>query len=413
MSKYSKAALAVSFFFIATASHAEIGNDWFHLSGFGTAAAVKNTSDNTYYRTNSFQPSGANNGWDGGPLNRLGAQASFTPLPWLEGTVQMISQRRYDDSYDPSVEWAFVKFKPAKDVAIRVGRMALPAFMVSDSRNVGYVNTMTTPPIDVYTQVPATKYDGADLTWRANAGPVDVTLNPYTGRRREVAADGVVLNLDKILGLNVTAEWESWTLHAGYMSAELYSRNESALSLWSCMRGQLNSQCSTLASLYPVAAQIATDLDLQHKAATFSGIGVQYDNGKIIAASEYTRRKVDGELPDTSAWYLMGGYRIGKFTPYASFSRLKNDQSLTDSRLSSLPAAWASAVNSVLVGLANDQKTSTIGMRWDFYKNTALKLQYDRIHITNNLGYAYKEAPGSQGPSPLMHVYSAVIDFVF
>jgi hypothetical protein len=72
------------------------------------------------------------------------------------------------------------------------------------------------------------------------------------------------------------------------------------------------------------------------------------------------------------------------------------------------------ALNSVLQNEFNgSQATTSAGVRWDFFKNTALKLQYDRV----NLG------EGSAGrltnPLPAMerggsfNMFSVALDFVF
>lgn len=421
MFKRRRMVLALGLVLGCNMAAAEWSNDWFRLSGFGTAAITRNTSDNTYYRLGMLQPSGARNGWDGGALNKVGAQTTLTATPWLSATAQLVSQRQYDDGYDPVFDWAFVKVKPLDSVAIRMGRLVLPGFMVSESRNVGYVNTMVTPPIDVYTLLPLTKFDGLDLNWRIHAGPVTVNLTPYLGRRREPISGGTVLQLDKIRGLNSTAEWESWTFRAGVTLAELQSPNESARALWECMRGEsttVSAGCPAYAAAVPGAAAVAAEYEIQHKDASFAGLGVQYDDGDLLGAAEYVQRKTKSYIPDATAWYLMGGYRVQRFTPYVAYSRLRNESPTSDGRLAALGGgalgtALSAQVNTVLSSLAADQKTLSLGVRWDFRPDAALKFQYDHVKITNNLGAAYKEPVGSQGPSPRLNLYTLALDFVF
>lgn len=399
----SRISLAVGLALACAGAQADWSNDWVRVSGFGTAAVTKNTSDNTYYRLGMLQPSGARDGYDGGALNKIGLQSTLTATPWLSATAQVVSQRQYDDGYDPVFDWAFVKVKPLDSVAVRMGRLVLPGFMVSESRNVGYVNTMVTPPIDVYTLLPLTKFDGMDVNWRINAGPVTVNVTPYMGRRREPTAGGTVLQMDNLRGLNTTAEWESWTFRAGITQAELQSPNETATALWTALRGTGNA----------TAIAIADEYEIQHKDATFAGIGVQYDDGGILAAGEYVQRKTKSYIPDATAWYVMGGYRIKTFTPYISYSRLKNDSPTSDARGAAFGATTQGQINTVLSSLAADQKTMSLGVRWDFYKNTALKFQYDHVKINNNMGAAYKEAVNTQGPSPRLNLYTLALDFVF
>lgn len=399
----SRISLSLALVLSSVGAQAEWSNDWVRVSGFGTVAVTKNTSDNTYYRLGLLQPSGARNGFDGGALNKVGVQTTLTATPWLSGTAQVVSLRQYDDGYDPVFDWAFVKVKPINSVSIRMGRLVLPGFMVSESRNVGYVNTMVTPPIDAYNLLPLTKFDGMDLNWRINAGSVAINLTPYVGRRREPTSGGTVLQMDNLRGLNATAEWESWTFRAGMTKAELQSPNETATALWAGLRSTGS----------PTAIAIAEEYEIQHKDASFSGIGVQYDDGRILAASEYVQRKTKSYIPDATAWYVMGGYRLKTFTPYAAYSRLKNDSPTSDSRGAAFGPTIQGQLNTVLSSLAADQKTLSLGVRWDFYKNTALKFQYDHVKINNNMGAAYKEAVNTQGPSPRLNLYTLALDFVF
>jgi hypothetical protein len=59
------------------------------------------------------------------------------------------------------------------------------------------------------------------------------------------------------------------------------------------------------------------------------------------------------------------------------------------------------------------QKTVSIGGRWDFARNAALKLQLDRTHLgAGSSGALINVQPGFQ-PGGKFTVFSAAIDFVF
>jgi len=59
------------------------------------------------------------------------------------------------------------------------------------------------------------------------------------------------------------------------------------------------------------------------------------------------------------------------------------------------------------------QKTLSFGGRWDFAKNAALKLQYDRTRLgAGSSGALINLQPGFQ-PGGEFTVFSAAIDFVF
>lgn len=99
--------------------------------------------------------------------------------------------------------------------------------------------------------------------------------------------------------------------------------------------------------------------------------------------------------PGYNTWYVMTGYRIGKFTPYVLYS---TEHSLTCPNL----------------GTSNNGQTEySAGVRWAVYKNMDLKLQYDRVTTPNNsTGFFANLQPGFV-PGSGTNVVTAVFDFIF
>jgi long-subunit fatty acid transport protein len=72
-------------------------------------------------------------------------------------------------------------------------------------------------------------------------------------------------------------------------------------------------------------------------------------------------------------------------------------------------------INAALAGvLANskaDQQTYTLGVRWDFRRDAAIKAQIDAIRGTRDSKYATRnESPDWNGKT---NVFSLTLDFVF
>ena len=69
----------------------------------------------------------------------------------LTGTAQIVTRRLSDyNSTRPYFEWANIKYQATRDLSVRAGRVVAPMFMISDSRMVGYAQTMVRPPEEVY-----------------------------------------------------------------------------------------------------------------------------------------------------------------------------------------------------------------------------------------------------------------------
>ena len=69
-------------------------------------------------------------------------------------------------------------------------------------------------------------------------------------------------------------------------------------------------------------------------------------------------------------------------------------------------------VNMLLSTGNNGQQTTSLGARYDFYKNSALKVQYDHILLrgAGSTGFLTGVTPGFDEP---VNVLSAVVDIVF
>jgi hypothetical protein len=107
----------------------------------------------------------------------------------------------------------------------------------------------------------------------------------------------------------------------------------------------------------------------------------------------------------------MMGYRYGKFVPYASYGDVKQDSIRSFSTLPTtgpLAALSAGTNGAVKSGL---QSSTAIGLRWDFYKSAAFKVQMDRVKTRDGAGYFLNPKPGFAGST--VNVYAAAIDFVF
>ncbi|MBY0556674.1 MAG: hypothetical protein K2P77_05670, partial [Burkholderiaceae bacterium] len=145
---------------------------------------------------------------------------------------------------------------------------------------------------------------------------------------------------------------------------------------------------------------------------SFTSAGISMDYNNFVAQGEYAKRKTDSRIiQDTSSWYLMGGYRLGKFLPYVMHGDVKQDSIRSFAGLPSsgpLAPLAAAANGAIEAGL---QSTSAIGLRWDFYKSAAFKVQIDHISPRNGTGYFVNPKPSLAGQS--VNVYAASVDFVF
>jgi hypothetical protein len=126
-------------------------------------------------------------------------------------------------------------------------------------------------------------------------------------------------------------------------------------------------------------------------------------------------------LGNKSGWYVSGGFRIGQFTPYATHAAIRADSNTSDPGLNAavLPpsvAATATGLDAALksiLGSTAEQRTDSLGLRWDSMRNFALTVQFDRMELgAGSPGFLVNLQPGFQ-PGGSVNIVTAVIDFVW
>ena len=405
-------ALAMSF--VAPCAFAQ---DAVRISGFGTGALTwTNTDKAEFARPN--QASGADKNVTTGVDSNFGVQADYAVNSWLSVTGQGLVRKDAQDDFGAELAWAFAKAKVSDDVAIRVGRMGLPAFMISDYRNVGYANTMLRPPAEVYSQMLFNTVDGADVIWQHSYGDTTYTAQFAVGKSKVDIAGGPSLEGRRVTALNLVAEHGPLTVRFGRVDGRLTLNGSTSLAT---LLGSLNKVATGYK--FAQAAQLATDIDVRDKKASFTSLGATLDWNDIVVQSEYAKRKTDSYINDTTSWYVMGGYRIGKFLPYYSHAKLSIDGNVHNGMPAACPAGYPAACTPTLASLngivsnlrytgvsQGEQQTDTIGLRWDFRSSVALKVQFDRVRPNKAAGLLINAQPGFKGP---VTVGAVALDFVF
>ncbi|MCV2368307.1 porin [Roseateles oligotrophus] len=379
----------------------------FSLSGFATAGAVGTNSDEALYVV-SGQPRGASKSWSGGVDTKLGVQVNAKLNQMFSATMQVLSKQNGDGSYKPEIEWAFAKAQFSPALSIRLGRMGAPFFAVSDFRDVGYANTWLRPPQDVYGQVPVSHFDGGDVNYQTNLGSATANLQVFAGKSKSVF-EGVDVSMDNMIGFSASVELDGGiTLRAGYVDAKLTVASAS-----------LNQLVGILRKVpVPGAAAAGNQMDATDKKATFTGFGVTLDRDNWLAMAEYTMRRTDSYVPDTDGWYVTLGYRLGKFTPYVTISDLSQKSRNVDNNIPAgvpipgLTADLKGLVDGTLRSQSNQQKTNAVGVRWDAYRNVAVKGQYEQIKADGPGLFSSPSAAFIAGKNTV-NVYSVAVDFVF
>jgi hypothetical protein len=385
------------------------------FSGFGTLGVVHSSENKADFTSTFFKPNGAghSHAWSVDVDSLIGGQATANLTPQLSAVLQLISEQNYDNTYRPHVEWANIKYQFVPEFSVRVGRTALPTFMVADSREIGYANPWVRPPVEVYRLVAVTSNDGVDASYRVPVGAATNTFQLTAGQSNTKFPNSGVFGTGTAKARKQATFVD--TFEQGFSTVRV-SYGEARLTI-----SEFAPLFDAFRQFGPEGMAIADRYDVNKRLVTSLGIGVGYDPGDWFVMGEWGRVNTRSVVGESTGWYVSSGYRIDKFTPYLTYARVKLNSNTSDPGLtvSALPpslggpaTALNAALNSLLLAKAV-QNTVSVGGRWDFMKNAAFKLQLDHTrHGAESPGTLSNMQPGFQ-PGGQVNVFSATFDFVF
>jgi hypothetical protein len=289
------------------------------ISGYGTIAGTFTDTNEAEYAGSLGKFTGANEQIDTGVDSRLGLQGVVTFDARFSMTAQALMVRRQDKDFDVGLEWFYGQYSPLPGVDVRLGRVMIPAFLFSDSLNVGYAQPWMRAPGEVYAQMLTNTLDGVQVGGRHAFGSFVLSGQLASGKSQfsvlVPTLGPITVKSDHVTSFNVTGEYDSWTARIGQ-----------------------------------------TKMKNAGSGDKFSSAGLQYDNGTAVVMAEATKRVNDAGIYDNKSWYVGGGWRFGKLLPMLTYGRLKPETEVFLKNNSSIGAS----------------------MRYDVATNTAFKLQVNR-----------------------------------
>jgi hypothetical protein len=391
----------------APAVAADLGDSRFALRGFGTAALTTQDSDDLEFRRHAGQPIGLESGRvDLFTDSIAGAQVNFRAGTDVDMVLQAVTRLNVDGDWHPSITQAFVRYSSDESLTLRAGRIGFDIYLLAESRQVGYSYVPLRPSVEFYGLLANDSIDGGDVSYTRRIGPGLVRGRLFAGRGSDEMAfpDGGNQAIEsEVLGASFDYIVGGWTARiAG--GRWRYDVNPDAPMLVQALRMTGTSQ----------ALAVAAQLDQP----TFKTLGVQfgvaYDEGPLKAQLMWSVLDSDPIFgPDTRGLYAFAGYRLGPWTPYASFSRSRDVAPVVSTGLPDLPefAPLEQAVLDMQYGARTTQRTASLGVRYDVARNIDLKLQVDRARIQDSaLVFDRRMGPREDAD---MTVIALALDFVF
>lgn len=350
------------------------------LSGYGTVAGAVTNNDDLEFRSKTGRSKGVGESIDFGNDSRFGVQAVVDFSKELSFTGQLVGQRRMvgkedaddgrDKDLDPQVEWFYAQYNITPNFSARLGRVVLPAFLMSDSLNVGYAAPWLRAPLHLYASQVMGNLDGVQLNWRDSFGGVNVSVQGSYGKAEGYGLlphlGSFQVSSKESYAFSATAEYGDWLGRVGTV--------------------RLNTPFSGL----PTHPTIHDN---------YVSAGLQYDNGTAVVMGEWAKRTENampyvGKIIEGKYAYLAAGWRFGPVLPMVIWSKADNDSSTL------VPMSTARD--------KNHPKSIGVSVRYDIAPSIALKAQVDQYKANDPLAFV---TPGTNDNK--VSVFTVGADFVF
>lgn len=381
------------------------------FGAFGTLGLVYSTEKQADFVSNSFRPDGPgrSESVSAGPDSVLAGQLTFETTPKLTAVVQVVAEQTADDDYVPEVEWANLSYAFTPDFSVRVGRVVLPAFLVSQHRKVSYALPWIRPPVELYDLNPVSRIDGVDASYRLRMGNWTETLNANFGRTE----------VDFPRGFGSVVADDAWNLNATFERGVFTGRFAVAGARLDI--DALDPLFDGLRAFGPQGQALADRFDIDDTSFHFASAGMEYDPGRWFVMAEAGWLDTNSGFGERLGGYVTWGWRRGPLTPYVTYSRVEllSESSVAGLSLDGLPpelvpvAAGLNAGLNDLLRAAPAQQNLSFGGRWDFRTGMALKLQVDLIDQLDGSTGTFANASPRFEPGGRTQLVSLATVFVF
>jgi hypothetical protein len=402
---------------LATAIHAHAGDVTVH--GFGTVGLsyVDKPEHWAFARTFNHRRSTADLRTDVDSV--IGIQLNYQASAQLEFVAQAAASRLDPDApAGDFLDLAFIGWHPDPEWSMRLGRVNLDAYLISDHRDVGFTYQPVRPPLEYYARMP-TSLDGGDIARTWTVGDVQWQAKLFAGATANGPGD-TRLKLWPVTGVVASRESDGLLLRISAVHGR--TRNDIAV-LKPLLLGLEQMQALPV----PGVAAAATDM---HAALATGGMhtnyvaaALGYDRHDWLVTAEVNRSVVEHK-PSISftSGYVTVGRRFGAISASLTRSLVHRDSAPFvapdwQSALAPIDPGMAQQAQQLADGAARainttaaHQATTSLGMRWDVAARLALKAQWDHVDSRRDGSGLWLQADGRPTRA---NVFTVAADFVF
>ena len=352
------------------------------FSGFGTLGFVYTDAKDVRFVRPSINHHSRDNP-DVGPDTVIGVQGNLSLGQRAAIVVQAISRKNTRNSYEPHPTLAFISYAITPNLTVRAGRLRMPFSMLADTLDINYANPWIRPSPEIYSMFPFYDLDGADILINNSFGEWSTELRAFFGKSSADIYRGGKSHLrqSKEPNITITVTNGKLTLFAAHGSARLsvkwgdeyFQELSDGLHYYDLVTGGSTGK------------NILQDFSGEKGRGRISSVAVQWDHMRWLLIAQYALMTATRYCPNAYAWDVTAGRRFGSFMPYLTYAKHMADDKYTSvtGRGTGFPPV-DEGIRAFTASRTIAQSRVTLGLRWDFYRNTAFKAEFSHTRIHNN-----------------------------
>lgn len=389
------------------------------ISGFTTLGLARGGNDILGHRRNMAQEGNFNNdvAWETDSLIGIQLDTSFSQS--LDAAIQAVARKRFNNSVENSIEWAYLRYRQDRNLTFRAGRIGLDLYMLSEYRNLGFSYLWARPPMEFYSPTAFFYFDGADMNYAFNLGEGTFNAKFFIGESEnqfEFDSKGQPFELKNLIGTTFSWESQNWRARFTFTSVDFDDSLNNAVGTESFRELLIPAYQAG----WTEAQALLNDIEVDDNGIDYYSIGLAYDNAPWVIQTEVSYLDSDYALLQSySGRYLSVGYRLGPTTVYGILA--KGTQTEPRKKVGELPELLANIpqfnelrefMQDVFDRSYAEQESISLGMRWDIHYDTALKLQWDHAKVQAAGGrlWEQREAPTE---TEALNIYSINLNYIF
>lgn len=335
--------------------------------------------------------------WNFNASSLVGIQITGRITNFLSAVLQLVADGDNTNGNKPyrvKAEWAFIRTQIGHNFQTRAGRFRLPAFLYSETEQVGYTYPWIFLPNEVYRIIPADNINGIDFIYTLPLGNTgwNIEFQPYYGAessefdlftRGATSIGGALVTVPQ----GKTADFDERNIFGAVISFA----NPYFLVRGTYIRTQLSAFIPDF--VVPTVGEISIPL-FNKQEATFYSIGGRMNWHHILFVAEYAHRTTPPQIASLTGYYAMLGVHLGEFLPNITYADIHttNTNALLSQPVSEFP---------------QKQHSYTLGLAYYINSNIVSKVSVSMIKPSGN--GLFNANPGKK----TVYLYGFSLDAIF